>query len=545
MIEVLRVWGVSGITSAELFFNSDFIVITGESGSGKSSLVRAFEFISGRRAHVSLVHSGCDEATVEAQWNVTGRPDEMPLITKRAMSRNGKGRCFVGGGLATAAQLTEASAALIEIQSQFAQLNLLDQSRQLDMVDQCGGMELKRLKERLAETFPAMLAAEREILDIKTRRGELERELENAPARVRQIKSLSLYPGCELEWTKELESIEKRLGDAGRYDDIVSRMDGGESETDLAGTLDALLRDLYTAAPEGLRGKWTELGESALCAIQELFASARAELDTASRDELEARREEVEARIGLLRRVKREAGLRSAEELVSYINEVERDMRWLSESREELEAKQSRAAELRAEAGALARELRSRRETAAADFGEKVNRHLADLAMEDSKFSVAINRLDKVRANGAESASFLLSQSNLSPNLVSKAASGGELSRLLIAMQASVDPSRLPGVIVFDEVEAGLGGRTALLAGKKLKELSKSCRTILITHEATIAAMADQHFLVRRSGEETVVSEIRGEDREREIARMLSGAETTEALDHARALLGAGFDQSA
>ena len=111
------------------------------------------------------------------------------------------------------------------------------------------------------------------------------------------------------------------------------------------------------------------------------------------------------------------------------------------------------------------------------------------------------------------------------------------MSRILIAIQASLDAERLPGVLVFDEVEAGLGGRTALLAGKKLKDLSRSCRTILITHEATIAAIAEQHFVVKRHGDDTDVLEITGEERAYEIARMLAGTETPEALKHAQALL--------
>ncbi|MCL2684677.1 MAG: DNA recombination protein RecN, partial [Synergistaceae bacterium] len=155
------------------------------------------------------------------------------------------------------------------------------------------------------------------------------------------------------------------------------------------------------------------------------------------------------------------------------------------------------------------------------------------------RFSVVVNKLDKVRASGAESVTFMLSQKSLPPSPVGRVASGGELSRILIAIQASIERERLPGVLVFDEVEAGLGGRTALLAGEKLKELSARCRTILITHEATIASMADQHFHVTRKGNETEVYEITGEDRIREIARMLAGSESREAMEHAKALLHA------
>ena len=159
--------------------------------------------------------------------------------------------------------------------------------------------------------------------------------------------------------------------------------------------------------------------------------------------------------------------------------------------------------------------------------------------MEYAEFGIEIEPLDRVRANGAENVCFTLALPEQKPLPVGKNASGGELSRILIAVQLSAGDDKLPGTLVFDEVEAGLGGKTALLAGYKLRELSKRCRTILITHQATIAAMADQHFVVKRTGDDTEISEVAGEAREREIARMLSGdEESKKALEHARALLG-------
>jgi DNA repair protein RecN (Recombination protein N) len=537
MIEELHVRGIGGIKSAELSFSEDFIVITGESGAGKSSLVRAFEFVSGKRAQAAFIHSGCDDASVEAVWSKD--LDGERLLTKRYISRLGKGKCLVHGELATVAQLAAASEKLIEIQSQFAQMNLLAPSRQLELVDFCGGDELRNTKERLGELFPRMLSAEKEILDIKKRRGALETELENAPARVRVIKSLALYHGCEAEWVSELAATEKRLTEADRYEDILGRMAGGENGAGLADQMESLFRDLYAIAPKYSRERWQELGERALSSVQELFSSARSDLGMTPKEELEARRDSIELKVGALRKVKRETGLQSADELISYIGEVEDDMKWLRESLSILEDKQSEASRMRAEASSLARKLRSLREQAAFGFAARVNGHLADLAMEDVSFSIETEHHDKVRASGAESVVFMLAQGGTQPNPVNKVASGGELSRILIAIQVSME-RELPGVLIFDEVEAGLGGRTALLAGEKLRDLSRNCRIILVTHEAAIAAMARQHFVVKRNGDETEVFEIAGEERAREIARMLAGSESSEAMKHARALLRLG-----
>ncbi|MDR1943648.1 MAG: AAA family ATPase, partial [Synergistaceae bacterium] len=397
MIEELRVRGVGGIRSAELVFSGSFIVITGESGAGKSSLVRAFEFISGRRAQTASIHSACDDASAEAVWSEDWNGER--LITGRYISRGGKGRCLVHGELATLGQLTEAVSPLIEIQSQFAQLNLLDPARQLELVDSCGGADLKEAKELLARLFPEMLSAEKEILELKKRKSSLETDLESAPLRVRQIKALSLFPGCEKEWSDELSAFERRITEAGRYEEILSSMTGGENGPGLIDQLDSILRDLYLAAPGESKKRWEELGERALSSVQELFSSARSELGIAPAEELEAGRDALEAKIGMLRKIKRETGMRSEEELLGYIAQVEEDMKWLKESRSVLDDMQARAARMRSEAGSLARKLRALRERAASVFTERVNGHLADLAMGDSKFNAEIARLDKVRAS--------------------------------------------------------------------------------------------------------------------------------------------------
>lgn len=545
MIEELYVKGMGGIKFASLFFSGDFIAITGESGAGKSSLVRAFEFISGKRACSTAINADSREVTVEAVWSVGPakerkkgpKDEEESLITRRTLSRSGKGRCSIHDAPATVAQLAETSSPLIEIQSQFAQLNLLDTTRQLELIDICGREEIGELKERLSNVFPEMLHTEKELLALRKRRMELEGELEGASARVRGIEALSLYPGCEREWLDELESLEKQLDKAGYMEDLFRRIGGDEGEEALLQRLETTLKDLYLAAPLELKENWERLGEAALSDLQQLFESARSELCILSKEELASCYERIEEKTGLLRRLKREVAAASDADLLSYVERVKSEMQWLKSSSALLAETTKRADELKSTVANLARGLRSLREDSAVTFAAKVNEHLAGLAMEDHRFSVAVTRHDKIRANGAESVSFLLALKDLPPGPVGRVASGGELSRILIAIEASIDPSRLPGTLVLDEVEAGLGGRTALLAGETLKKLSRCCRIVLITHEATIAAMADQHFVVRRTGDLTEVFEIDGEDRVWEIARMLSGSDSPEAIEHARTLL--------
>ena len=185
----------------------------------------------------------------------------------------------------------------------------------------------------------------------------------------------------------------------------------------------------------------------------------------------------------------------------------------------------------------LAMSLGSMRISSAKRLEERVNAVLAELGMEGFKLVVQVNEQDKARSTGAEDVNFLLAVNDEMTGPVSVRL-GGELSRLLLALEIALPDDQLPSVLVFDEVEAGLGGRAALLAGYKLKELSRRCQVILVTHEATIASMADQHIVVQKDRDESVIKEVHGDQRIREVARMLSGDyESEEALAHAEQLL--------
>ena len=180
--------------------------------------------------------------------------------------------------------------------------------------------------------------------------------------------------------------------------------------------------------------------------------------------------------------------------------------------------------------------LRQKRRDAAGRLKTAASAHLSGMAMEGCGFDVVLTKLDKVRANGAENVDFVLRRGSGAVS-VAKGASGGELSRILLALQLSLPPAALPQTLAFDEVEAGLGGRAAYLTGLKLKELSKDVQVILVTHEAIIASLADAHYGVTRQNDETSVRLLEGESRVAEIARMLAGSRDEKSLAHARHLL--------
>lgn len=543
MLEELSIRGIGGIKSASLAFGGEFIVITGESGAGKSSLVRALEFISGRRAQANHIRSADDSCEAEAVLTsapVEGlekryQPQENSLIARRTFTRSGKGRCTLQGQNAPLTVLVKAMERNIVIQSQFAQLGLLEPARQLELVDSCGGAETASLLAKLDETFAAALSAEKKIVAVKKRRRESESRYENAPAVIRQISALRLEEESEKQWEAELAKIEAEETAARTLRAASIQMN--DPEHGLLDRLESAAKNVYAAAG-GDGKKWRPAIEKMLAGAQEFSSMLAAECRASDGADAEEAKENLEKKIGALRKIKRALSLPDAAAVMEYAKTAAAELEWLKKSREELEALEKEAAELRRETSRLAMELRARRKEAAASLAASVNGHLRELGMEYAEFGIEIEPLDRVRANGAENVCFTLALPEQKPLPVGKNASGGELSRILIAVQLSAGDDKLPGTLVFDEVEAGLGGKTALLAGYKLRELSKRCRTILITHQATIAAMADQHFVVKRSGDDTEISEVAGEAREREIARMLSGdEESREALEHARALL--------
>ncbi len=546
MVEELVVHGVGGIKDASMTFSGDFIVITGESGSGKSSLVRALEFISGKRAQTNLIHSNedsCDVQLLITTDRLIGLDDEYQpqdgtVLVRRFFNRSGRGKLTIQNVMLPLNALSSAMESEIVIQSQFAQLGLLDPNLQLELVDSCGGEHLAHVKAQLNETFKETLLIEKEILAVKKKRTEMEEKYQDAEGIIRQIHSLELAADSEDLWLKELKDLENNVRRYESYKMLSNRFSGASSGEGLIEELENIAKDIYAVIQEpdsSIRADIEKMLYSAQEVSKKLNTISAAENKYENVDEI---RDRLEKKLGILRKIKRSLNLKNCRELADYAISASEALLWLKEVHNEIDELEIKAKNLKKKISSLAVEIRNIRKDSARALAQKVNNHLRDLAMEYALFNIEIEELNRVRANGAENASFTLTLPDQHPQPVGKTASGGELSRILIALQLAVGDDKLPGTLIFDEVEAGLGGKTALLAGYKLRELSQRCRTILITHEATIAAMADQHFLVKRTADDTVISEIKGDEREKEIARMLAGDETSnEALKHAKSLL--------
>ena len=367
------------------------------------------------------------------------------------------------------------------------------------------------------------------------RRSEIERRYVNANEVLTLVRKVQPEPGLENSLEARISTLGRRLSQQTRARQNLDRLTGGLSEQGLLDELRTLMESLLELLPETKRLESCQALTEGAQAFSDIVDSVQKALETHLDEARE--REVLESRLGALRRLKRLSGTQTEDELLTYCKDAAESLEWLETSHAELEELSHRAHELKKRASALALALREGRKIASSLLEKKVNDLLAALGMDGVTFTIHFKELGKLRRNGADEVEFRLSMGKRSGR-VEKIASGGELSRLLLALQLSLPDKWLPPTLVFDEVEAGLGGRAAVLSGEKLKALSRRTQVILVTHEASIAALGDRHILVSRADGESSIRVIEGEERVREIARMLSGSpDLTEAQDHARRLL--------
>ena len=538
MIRYLAIRNLAVIESVAVDFEQSFNILTGETGAGKSILVEAVGLLLGGRATQDLIRTGEDIATVEAIFETE---DGTELIVRREITSQGRSRAFINGALATAAALKDLSNRLVELHGQHEHQQLLDPAQHLALLDAWAGHE--QLRSEVAASF-ASVRSLREHLD-RLRMDDRERaaRLDLVEFQLGELQKANLQPGEDETLTNERQLL--------RSADTIQR---------LCGESYAELYDSEGAALVQLGHIWKRVGE--LAAIDARFApyldardGIKAQLEDLAftlRDFVEGidaspgRLQQVEDRLALIERLKRKHG-GTLEDAIAY-----RDR--LAAEHKALTGGQSTVAEIEqqlSDAGrkflGAARKLSASRRDAASRFSREVEAELADLAMERTKFEV---RLETSEAEGQwTEAGIDTGELFLSPNVgedlrpLAKIVSGGELSRVMLALKTLAAADAGPAkTLIFDEVDAGIGGRVASVVGQKLASLGDRFQVLCITHLPQIAACGRSHFLIEKSvrGRRTVTSVTRlaGEERAVELARMIGGAAAGEkALESARELL--------
>jgi DNA repair protein RecN (Recombination protein N) len=550
------------VDALEIEFADGLTVLTGETGAGKSILVDALQLALGGRGDAGVVREGAARAEVTAEFDASpalaawlaeagfdsGSDDgaaEPVLLLRRTIDAQGKSRAWINGSAATVAQLREAGESLVDIHGQHAWQSLTRAPSVRAVLDAYARVDAKPLAARWAtwrEAAQALAAA-------SGRQGELERERERLAWQVGEVDKLA--PGAD-EWS-ELDAEHTLLANAQSLIDATSGAleaisgadsDAGANAEALAGRAIEALQGVarfdarLEATIESLRGAAAQLRDAAHTLASYLD---RTELDP---ERLRLVDERMSAWIGLARRYRRPPA-----ELPALLVEWKAELRAV-DAASDLDALQGASDAARAAYDSEARRVSAARRVAAPRLAAAVTRAMQQLGMAGGQFDVALDATETPQSFGLESAEFRVAgHAGTTPRPLGKVASGGELSR--IALSVAVVTSELdtgeaaPGTLIFDEVDAGIGGAVAETVGRLMKQLGRDRQVLAVTHLPQVAACADRHFVVAKfsvAGKpRCAVDAVAGESRVAEIARMLGGEKlSSTSLAHAQEMLSSG-----
>jgi len=552
VISLLRISGFALIDELELALGPGLTVLTGETGAGKSIVVDALALLRGGRASVDVIRTGRDEARVEAaielpadasvraRLRAEGRDGDGELLVRRAIARSGRGRIHVGGALATVGDLAATVGGLVDIASQHDQQTLTDPEQQLAILDDFASN--RPLRDEMAAAYAHLQAS----------RAELERF--DADARTRaEREDLLRYQLSEIESARleapnedeRLKAERERLRGAEKFQAAVAR--GEEvlyaAEDAVAGRIASVIRELGALASlDPTLAPFVERLREAAALVEDVARELSRYGDSVRSDP--ARLAEVEERLFLMSRLARKHGGTLAD-VIARAASMQRDLAEIGSFEDGLAERRAAVVTAEARAGAAAAQLSESRQRAAIGLEERVNAVLGELALGSARLPISVETRDALSASGAERVRFLFAPNpGEPPRPLAKIASGGELSRVMLAMKQALSRSDQVLTYVFDEVDAGVGGATAEAIGRKLKVLAADRQVLVITHLPQIAVFAETHFRVTKhvkaGGDRTVVSIDRLGDKERvaEVTRMLSGAATSkQATAHADEML--------
>ena len=562
MLEELEIQNFALIDHAHVEFSSGFTVLSGETGAGKSLLIGSLSFLLGGRAGLEQIRAGCHEAQVSglflldcpeaSQWLAEHgiEPEDGRILLRRVVKDSGKSSAWIGGTPVPRADLASFAAFLVDLHGQHEQQSLMklgEHRRYLDVyaeiVDEVGAFTALYTqlveKRRLLDSFSADEASRQTRMDM----------LHFA---VTEIDGARLHAGEDAE----LEDEESRLASyeklCGGIEEICAALEGGD---DAAGGVIPELRRISAAASR------SAALDKSLAPLQDRLQSAFYELDDIAGEFRTyaaglvfdpERLAAVQERLDLLYRLKKKyapAQGASVADVLAYAERARRELDSLGGAAEDRSALEAELAVLEKQVYAAARSLSAKRREAADKMSAAVEQVLSLLGMQGARFCVSLSEKpgsdvsQKCGPYGMDDIEFLLGANPGSPMLpLARAASGGELSRVMLALKTILSAGDTVGTLIFDEIDTGIGGAVAVSVGEHLKQLSRRKQVLCITHLASIAVYADNQIKIQKGVEgnstATDVFPITGQERVREIARMLSGDVTSpESLEHAAAML--------
>ncbi|NMN01701.1 DNA repair protein RecN [Bifidobacterium panos] len=551
MLEELSLRNLGPIRTAQIMLARGLTAITGETGAGKSMLLSAIRLISGGAVESSKVASDADEAWAQGVFSVDDdnsqaadiarqagvEPEDGELFLSRVVPASGRSRAVLGGKTVPRSVLSEVSAELVTVHGQADQLRIASPSRQREFLDMFAGDGEELSSYRAA--WEALTALDEHLERLRSQETSVHDRADYLRESIERINRVNPQPGEDEELKARRDRIENAADIAQGVGGALAALDASQIGDDAVSAV-----DLVNRAVQSLRaihigdafGQQADRLESINADLSDVVSALASEIDDeASVEDLD----QINARIHELNELTRRWGPSIADVIAwrdKAVFEVE-DLDASPEKVAELEAERER---LYGQALAAAETLSAVRRAAAERLGGQVSDELTALAMSGASLEVRVSDRDSLGPHGRDGIEFLFTPFPGSPQLpMGKSASGGELSRLMLALElvAAAERGNSDGMtFIFDEIDAGVGGKTAVELGRRLAKLAQSSQVIVVTHLAQVASWASSQFVVTKS-DETTVSEVRGEERVGEIARMLAGSESQTSLEHARELL--------
>ena len=556
MIESLDISNLGVIANAHVDFGPGLVVVTGETGAGKTMVLSSLQLLLGARADAALVRSGTERLSVDGIFSITpdigarvedagGLVEGDELIVGRSVRAAGRSRAHLGSRPVPAAVLADIVGSMVTIHGQSDQIRLTGEAAQRRALDQFGGSAHAAVVEEYRAAFRGAVDIKHRLDSLRGDATERAEEIEDLRAAIDQIEALDPQPGEEENLVREaarLTNVEDLRGLMGASLGFLKGDDRGD----------------YAGAVEAARSAYAQLDEASRFdeAVADFVARARnqaLELDALA-DDLSSYLSRLDADPQRLAQIHaRRAALKDA--LRGRAADIEGLLAWVQEARvrlAELSAPASDPAlveeELRAAQEhvlACGSRLTAARATLAAELASGVNEELHALSMPDATLHIDLDAT-KPTSHGCESVVFRLQPHPHAPaRPLGQGASGGELSRVMLALELMLGRTEASSTFIFDEIDAGIGGQTATEVGARLKRLAASRQVIVVTHLAQVAAFGDQHLVIEKSDGTTQVREVRGQAREAELTRMMGGdPHSAAARRHASQVLASAVSQS-
>ena len=541
------------VPALELDFHAGFSVLTGETGAGKSILVDALQLALGSRAEQGVVREGCTRTEITAEFDSpaalaswldqAGFSSDDSLLLRRSIDQQGKSRAWINGSPATVAQLREVAEHLVDIHGQHAWQSLTRPVATRALLDGQAGID----GADLAQRFAARQAATEALARAREQRDEIDRERERLAWQIGELNRLAPAAGEWAELTAEHSRLAhaQALMDAARSAlDWLADADNGNAESLLSRAHEALAQvshhdERIATVLEALDGALAQLQDASHALNAYL---GHAELEPERLAELDSR---MSAWMGLARRFRR-----PPDELPALLAQWQAELAAL-DAATDTAALEAALAQAEAHYMAEARRISTLRQRAAKPLADAVTRAMQGLGMAGGRFDVALPVHAKPQASGLEGVEFLVAgHAGSTPRPLAKVASGGELSRLALAIAVTTVQAAAPGegaaTLIFDEIDAGIGGAVGDTVGALMKQLGRQRQVLAVTHLAQVAACADRHYVVAKASQHdgrtaSTVQPVQGEARVAEVARMLGGERMADtSLAHAQAMLLGG-----